>query len=280
MTTAVRILQSGRRATASLHGVKQRVFRILEGDQSREGRIVGLVLLNLILLNLAAVILETVPGLAAAYGSLFDAFEAVSVAIFSLEYALRVWSCTSSAKYRHPFFGRVRFVLSPLALVDLLAIVPAYMPGDVFFDLRYARVVRLVRLLRVLKMARYSRTLRTFSNVVTDKAWDLGVIGFFLAVLLIVASISMFFAEHQAQPEVFSSVPAAMWWAVVTLTTVGYGDIFPVTPVGKFIGAVIALIGIGFFALPASILSAGFIEEIHKGREAKKCCPHCGKQLG
>jgi voltage-gated potassium channel len=264
---------------ASLRDSKQRVFRALEGDQSRAGRIMGFALLNLILLNLFAVILETVPSLAAAYGGAFSAFERFSVAVFSVEYILRVWSCTSSARYKHAVWGRVRFALSPLALIDLAAIAPAYLPGDVFLDLRYARVVRLVRLLRVLKMARYSRTLRTFSNVVSAKAWDLGVIGFFLVVLLIVSSISMFFAEHQAQPDVFSSVPAAMWWGVVTLTTVGYGDIFPVTPLGKLIGALIALVGIGFFALPAGILAAGFAEEIHKGREEKRCCPHCGKEL-
>jgi voltage-gated potassium channel len=239
----------------------------------------ALFLLNLILLNLVAVILETVPDLASRYGVAFDVFEAVSVAIFSVEYLLRLWSCTSNPKYRHPILGRIRFALTPLALVDLIAIAPAYVPGDVFLDLRYVRVVRLVRLLRVLKMARYSQTLRTFSNVVGARAWDLGLIGFFLVVLLIVASITMYFAEHDAQPEVFSSVPAAMWWAVVTLTTVGYGDIYPVTPLGKLFGSIIALLGIGFFALPAGLLAAGFAEEIHREREGKKCCPHCGKEL-
>lgn len=264
---------------ASVSAVKQRVFRLLEGDQSRAGRIIGFALLNLILLNLVAVILETVPSLATRYDRAFAIFENVSVAIFSAEYLLRLWSCTSNPKYRHPLFGRLRFALTPLALIDLAAIAPAYMPGDVFLDLRYARIVRLVRLLRVLKMARYSKTLRTFSNVVTAKAWDLGIIAFFLGVLLIVASISMYFVEHAAQPEVFSSVPAAMWWGVVTLTTVGYGDIYPITPLGKFIGALIALVGIGFFALPAGIMAAGFAEEIHRERDAKKCCPHCGKEL-
>ena len=275
MSTVTRALARG----ASIGALQQRVFRLLEGEQSRAGRVIGLALLNLILLNLVAVILETVPSLAATYGRAFTAFERFSVAIFSAEYLLRVWSCTSRPKYRHPVWGRLRFALSPLALVDLAAIAPAYLPGDVFFDLRYARVVRLIRLLRVLKMARYSKTLRTFSNVVSAKAWDLGIIAFFLAVLLIVSSMSMFFAEHAAQPEVFSSVPAAMWWGVVTLTTVGYGDIFPITPLGKLIGALIALVGIGFFALPAGILAAGFAEEIHKAREAKACCPHCGKEL-
>jgi voltage-gated potassium channel len=259
--------------------VKQRVFRLLEGEQSRLGRVVSFALLNLIVLNLLAVILETVPTLEARYASAFSIFENVSVAIFSVEYVLRLWSCTTNPKYRQGVAGRIRFALTPLALVDLIAIAPAYMPGDVFLDLRYARIVRLVRLLRVLKMARYSRTLRTFTNVLSAKAWDLGIIAFFLAILLVVSSITMFFAEHDAQPHVFSSVPAAMWWAAVTLTSVGYGDIIPITPVGKLFGSIIAFLGIGFFALPAGILAAGFAEEIRREREVKKCCPHCGKEL-
>lgn len=280
MTTAARVWKARTRAAERLTEVKQRVYRIQEGDQSRLGRVLGFVLLNLILLNLVAVILETVPELADRYGVAFDVFEAVSVAIFSVEYLLRLWSCTSNPKYRHPVFGRIRFALTPMALIDLIAIAPAYVPGDVFLDLRYVRVVRLVRLLRVLKMARYSQTLRTFSNVVGARVWDLGLIGFFLVILLIVASITMYFAEHEAQPEMFSSIPAAMWWGVVTLTTVGYGDIYPVTPLGKLFGSVIALVGIGFFALPAGLLAAGFAEEIRRERDAKKkCCPHCGKEL-
>jgi voltage-gated potassium channel len=280
VTTAARVWKARTRAAERLTEVKQRVYRIQEGDQSRLGRVLGFVLLNLILLNLVAVILETVPELADRYGVAFDVFEAVSVAIFSVEYLLRLWSCTSNPKYRHPVFGRIRFALTPMALIDLIAIAPAYVPGDVFLDLRYVRVVRLVRLLRVLKMARYSQTLRTFSNVVGARVWDLGLIGFFLVILLIVASITMYFAEHEAQPEMFSSIPAAMWWGVVTLTTVGYGDIYPVTPLGKLFGSVIALVGIGFFALPAGLLAAGFAEEIRRERDAKKkCCPHCGKEL-
>lgn len=279
MNTITRAAKLRGRAVERVEAVQQRTFRLLEGEASRPGRIISLTLLNLIVLNLIAVILETVPGLSTRFGIGFPVFESVSVAIFSVEYVLRVWSCTSNPKYRRPVWGRLRFALTPLALVDFIAIVPAYLPVDVFVDMRYARVLRLVRLLRVLKLTRYSRTLRTFTNVVGAKAWDLGMIAFFLGVFLVVASVSMYFVEHQAQPEVFSSVPSAMWWAVVTLTTVGYGDIYPITPLGKFLGSIIALIGIGFFALPAGLLAAGFAEEIHRERDAKKHCPHCGKEL-
>ena len=233
--------------------------------------------MTLIVLNLAAVILETVRIWQGRFAAEYFAFESFSVAVFTVEYALRLWSCTTSPRYAGPVRGRLKFIVSPLALIDLVAIVPAYLPGDVVWDLRYVRVFRMFRLLRVLKMARYSRTLQTFASVAAAKRWDLGIVAFLLGVLLTVSSITMYFAENEAQPDVFSSVPAAMWWAVVTLTTVGYGDIYPVTPLGKVLGAVIAIIGMGLFALPAGILAAGFAEEMH--RERPKTCPHCGKEL-
>lgn len=265
------------RLAEPLEAARGRIFHLLEGEQSRAGRVVSLALMTLIVLNLLAVMLETVRIWQGRFAAEYIAFESFSVAVFTVEYLLRLWSCTTSPRYRGSVRGRLRFMFSPLALIDLLAIVPAYLPGDVVWDLRYVRVFRMFRLLRVLKMARYSQTLKTFVNVATAKRWDLGVIAFLLAVLLTVSSITMYFAENEAQPEVFSSVPAAMWWAVVTLTTVGYGDIYPVTAFGKFIAAIIALLGIGLFALPAGILAAGFAEELHK--ERRKTCPHCGKEL-
>jgi voltage-gated potassium channel len=238
------------------------------------------VLAGLILANVVAVILETVRALRDRFGAAFEAFEAISVAVFTVEYLLRLWTCTLDPRFRHPVFGRLRYMVSLVALVDLASIVPAYLPGDVFLDLRFARIIRLVRMLRVLKIARYSRTMQTFANVFREREADLALIGVFLLLLLVLSSSLMYFAEHARQPEQFSSIPASMWWAVVTLTTVGYGDVFPVTPWGKLLGAVIALIGIGFFALPAGILAAAFAEEVHKSREAvAKTCPHCGGGL-
>jgi voltage-gated potassium channel len=277
MNTVARVGRAWATFAGQIEATRARVFRLLEGEHSRAGRVISIGLLTLIVLNLVAVMLETVRIWRGRFAAEYIAFESFSVAVFSVEYLLRLWTCTSAARYRGTIRGRIRFMLSPLALVDLVAIIPAYLPGDIVWDLRYVRIFRLFRLLRVLKMARYSRTLKTFANVASAKRWDLGIIAFLLAVMLMVSSITMYFAEHEAQPDTFSSVPAAMWWAVVTLTTVGYGDIFPVTPLGKFLGAIIALIGIGLFALPAGILAAGFAEEIHKERH--KICPHCGKDL-
>lgn len=259
--------------------IKQTVYSILDPGhrETRIERAGNRVLGVLIILNVLAVILESVQGLHARHGDLFAQFEAFSVVVFSVEYMLRVWSCTVVPRYQGHIKGRLRFMVSPMALIDLAAIVPAYLPGDAFLDLRYARAVRLVRMFRALKAARYSRSVQTFTNVFREREADLVLITWLLLLLLVVASSSMYFAEHAAQPQTFSSIPAAMWWGVVTLTTVGYGDIYPVTPLGKFLGAIIALIGIGLFALPAGILASGFADELQKRKARKeRKCPHCG----
>ena len=215
---------------------RRTVFRIVDAESrktalERGGNIsIGV----LILANVAAVILESVPWIHDRFGVEFEQFEAFSVVVFSAEYLLRVWTCVEKEPYRHPLLGRLRFVASPIALIDLAAILPAYLPGDVFLDLRFARIIRLVRMLRVLKFARYSRTLQTFGAVFEKKRTDMVLVTLFLLLLVVLASSLMYFIEHAAQPQAFSSIPAAMWWSVMTLTTVGYGDIYPTTPFGKF----------------------------------------------
>jgi voltage-gated potassium channel len=267
------------RTVLDARGARRRVFDILEGRATgAEARAVSLSLTGLISLNILAVILETVPGVGEPLEPVLAAFEAFSVTVFTLEYALRLWSCTSVQKYQG-LGGRLRYAMTPLAVIDLAVILPAYLPWEFFLDLRFARVLRLVRILRLFKVARYSKAVRVFVQVLTAKRADLGLIGLLLGIIVVLASSTMYFAEHHAQPEVFRSIPAAMWWSVQTLTTVGYGDMYPVTPVGRLLGTVIALVGIGFFALPAGILATGFAEEIEKERRKKRCCPHCKKEL-
>lgn len=259
------------------------VFRILDADSKATAieRGVKIAIGVLILANVAAVILASVASIRDRFGGEFEQFEGFSVAAFMVEYLLRVWTCVEEDRYRRPFFGRLRFIASPMALIDLASILPAVLPGDVFLDLRFARIIRLVRLLRVFKFARYSRTLKTFGAVFREKRADIGVVVLLLVLLVVLASSLMYFAEHPAQPAVFSSIPAAMWWSVTTLTTVGYGDIVPITPAGKFLGSVIALLGIGFFALPAGVLAAAFADELAKQRARKelRVCPHCGAEI-
>jgi voltage-gated potassium channel len=172
-------------------------------------------------------------------------------------------------------------MLTPLALIDLLAIIPFYLPL-LSPQMRVGRALRLFRLFRVLKLNRYTDSLTIVVQVLRLKQEELILSLFVLSILLAIASSLIYFAEHQAQPDAFSSIPEAMWWGTITLTTVGYGDVYPVTLIGRILGAILAILGIGLFALPAGILASGFAEElqVRKSRqqpEQTRICPHCGE---
>jgi len=235
-------------------------------------------MITLILLNVVTVILETVRNIHAAYLFLFSVIDLVSIAIFTVEYLLRVWICTLNPAYSHPVTGRLRYMVSGYALIDLLAFLPFYIPFIIPIDLRILRILRLFRLIRVLKLGRYSEAMKTFLLVLEKSKEKLILALSILFIVLVLASSMMYYAEHDAQPDKFESIPAAMWWAIVTLATVGYGDIFPITPLGKFIGGLVVVTGIAIFALPAAILSAGFIEEIQEKKVV--ICPACGHRIG
>lgn len=259
-----------------------RVYRILSGADSARGlgRVVAIGLTALILLNVAASVLETVHALHQRWAQFFLILEGVSVTVFTIEYLLRLWACTVDLRYARSFVGRVRYALTPLMLIDLVAIAPFYAASLIQVDLRTLRAIRLVRLLRVLKIARYSESLQLLGRVLVSRRSELFVTLIAVLVLLVVSSTLMYHVERDAQPDQFSSIPAAMWWSVETLTTIGYGDMLPVTTVGKLINSFIALLGIGLFALPAGILGSGFVEELHRRRDAPvEKCPHCGLPL-
>lgn len=265
--------------------LRRAVWRVLEttseDDPNRlslDAYDIGMAIL--ISLNVVAVVLESVPELAHAFGAVFHTFEVFSVAVFTVEYALRLWSCTVEPRFAHPLWGRARFALTPMALIDLVAFLPFYL-GFIAVDLRLLRLFRLLRLLRVLKLGRYSQSLTLVGRVFRRKLPDLAVTMVILLVALVLASSVMYYVEHEAQPEAFASIPAAMWWGVATFTTVGYGDVYPITPLGKLVGSFIAVLGIGIFALPAGILAAGFSEERErlKNETGSRVCPHCGMPI-
>lgn len=257
--------------------LRQRVYEIL--TIARDGDVLSrrfdILLLSLIMLNLLAVVLESIESLQATYSGYFQAFEVFSVGIFTIEFLMRLWASVEDARYKSPVKGRIQFIVSPLGLIDLLAILPFYLTF-IYADLRVLRVLRVFRLLRVAKVARYSRTLRIFANVLLRSRVELLLTILVMGVLLLISSCLMYFVEHDAQPSTFSSIPATMWWSIATLTTVGYGDIYPITGLGKILGSVIAIFGIGMFALPTGVLGAAFLEEIRAEKEPK-VCPHCGK---
>lgn len=236
-------------------------------------------LMSLIILNVLALILETVPQYYEDYGTYFYIFEIVSIAFFTLEYILRVYSIPEDPEFAHPVKGRLKFAITPLAIIDLLAFLPFYLPL-LGIDLRFFRMLRIFRLLRLFKVTRYFTPLIIILDVIRNKKQELSISVLFLIFMLVFLSCIMYFVEHEAQPENFTSIPATMWYGVATLTTVGYGDIYPVTTLGRITGGCIAIIGIGFFALPAGILTAGFSEELNKKNNNKNTeenkCPSCG----
>jgi voltage-gated potassium channel len=262
--------------------LKTRIYGILEpGDE--DSRYFDPFIMGLIVLNVVAVVLETVDWIYAGYAAFFHAFDVFSVAVFTIEYILRAWSCTANPRFAHPVTGRLRYLITPMALVDLLAVLPFYLPF-VYADLRFMRALRLFRLFRILKLARYSESLQTFLDVLRLKKEELLLMFFAIIILLIISSSLMYEAEHEAQPKAFASIPAAMWWGIVTLATVGYGDVYPVTDWGRLIGSIVVILGIGLFALPTGVLASGFAEVLarrkEESRKGDQRCPHCGRYIG
>jgi voltage-gated potassium channel len=251
---------------------KRRIFEMLEKDEGgdRLSKRFDVFIMVLILLNVAAVILETVPEVHHDFEQVFIYFEYFSVLVFTIEYIGRVWTCTYYDKYRHPFWGRIRFIFSFYALIDLLAILPFYLPLFLSMDGRVLRVLRLFRIIRIFKMGRYSTAFNMIVKVITRRKEELLITLTIVLVMLIIASSLMYYVEHEVQPEAFSSIPATMWWGVATLTTVGYGDVYPVTGLGRLLGAFIAILGVGIFALPAGIIASGFEYEVRKRLEEKE----------
>ncbi|MBK7374766.1 MAG: ion transporter [Chitinophagaceae bacterium] len=261
--------------------IKQQVHLFLDPSEggTKLDKIINTFIITLIVTNTLAVILETVNEIYIPNKNLFESLELFSIIVFSVEYILRVWSCTCIEKYRHPFLGRVKYIMSTGAIIDLFAIVPFYLPLVFKYDLRFVRVLRLIRFFRFFKLSRYLNATQLISAVFKSKKEEL-VLSFLITFfLIIIASSVMYYTEHDAQPDKFSSIPETMWWSVATLTTVGYGDIYPITGLGKTLTAFISILGIGMFALPAGILASGFSEEFSKSKKPKKLCPHCQKEI-
>jgi voltage-gated potassium channel len=263
---------------------KQKIYNLIEmtyekGSNKKIYDFFDVFMIGLIILNVISVILETEYELYLSYRFYFDIFDEMSVYIFTIEYITRLWVCTINPTYAHPFWGRLKFALTPLLLVDILAITPFYLPM-IFPNMKFARSLRLFRLFRAFKFARYSETIQTFGNVIKAKKMELFTAMMMVFFLLILSSSIMYYVEHDAQPKAFSSILSSMWWGIATLTTVGYGDVYPITPLGKLFGSMIAILGIGMVALPAGILASGFSSELSEKVEKKeesKICPHCGK---
>jgi voltage-gated potassium channel len=274
---------------ASRRDTLRRRLVLLFDDDAQQNRITqyfNSALALLIVVNVSAVILESVEPIRAGHPFVFIALEHIATAIFAVEYALRIWTAVDlhSGRFRGPFTGRLRYALSFFALVDLVSILPAVLgllgAGDL-------RVLRLLRFLRMLKLTRHSTIFALIWAVLRQEARAIGALLFILCLTVTISGALMYMIEGDDQPTTFNSIPAAMWWAIETLTTVGYGDMVPVTAGGRMLGGLVAIIGIGTLALFSGLITVGFLDQLRVRREQAHAkgavqpsplnvCPHCG----
>ena len=269
--------------------IRRRLYEVLERarDDDRLSAGVDIAIISVIGVNVLAIVIETLPWVTGGLTRALHVLEVASVILFTVEYVLRLWT----ARYRRPgqggMVGALRFAVSPAGLIDLMAIVPFYLPFVIAVDLRFVRVLRIARFLRLLKLGRYLRSVSLFGKVLRERRDELLITVMMTALLLLVASILMYYIEGEAQSDKFPNILSSLWWAVVTLTTIGYGDVVPVTGWGRLLSGLVAVMGIGLVAVPTGIVSSGFIEELGKQRKEGngespangRFCPHCGQPL-
>ena len=217
-------------------------------------------------LNVAAVVLETVESLYLVHKDIFYYISSVSLIVFTVEYFLRVWSCDVDPNYRNPALGRLRYCLTPLAIIDLMVILPFYLDLAFAADHRFLRSLRVLWTLRLLKLHRYSESLQTIIDVIKAQERELAMSFTAIIFFMVLSSTTIYFLEHDVQPQNFPNIPATVWWSVLTMTTIGM-NVYPETPLGKVIGGLIIILGVATFALPTSILTSGFVDELQRKRE-------------
>lgn len=245
--------------------LRERLHEILDVADYTDGasRVFDIFIISLIVVNIFGVILGSIDSFYSRFGGYLELLKTVSIGIFSIEYILRVWVCCfhPSGLYRDPVMGRFRYMLSPLMIIDLIVILPFYLVSSLAVDLR---ILRLFRLLIFLRIIHSSRSLQILFTVVRREWKTLLALFLVMSSLLLTSASFIYFIERSTQPETFASIPHALWWAMATLTTVGYGDIVPVTAAGKIFGIIIMFIGIGSFAIPTGILVSSFSQEIKR----------------
>jgi voltage-gated potassium channel len=250
--------------------VRHRFYEVLERADKGDlfSRCIDVLLIGLIVLSTVAIILESVDTLHQQYAHYFYYFELLAIGVFTLEYLLRVWCSVEAApEHGNPFMFRIKQMVTPSALIDLVAILPFYLVILGFVGQADMRFLRIFRLLRVLKLTRYSAAFDILGQAFSENARSLAAAFFILLIVMLVAATGMYYFEQEAQPQAFSSIPAAMWWAFATLTTVGYGDVTPITSGGRVFGALITVLGVGMVALPTGILASAYTEQLRRRSE-------------
>ena len=289
---------------------KRKIYQIIDvsNNDFLLGKIFDIIIIIFIILSVLVIFIETFHGIPLWMHRVLNLVEYAAVNVFTLEYLLRIYTADLLYKNLNPLLARLRYIFSFIALVDLLAFLPYYIPFAFRLDLRIFRFLRLLSIFSILKINRYTEALDVVKRAIGRKKDQLLSSMFVVFVLMVMISVAMYYLENEAQPEVFKNAFSGLWWAIVTLTAVGYGDIYPITAQGQILGAIISLLGIGLVAVPTGIISSGFSEEIRedilKDRERERVkekelgkeniivdknkdiddneyrfCPHCGKAL-
>tara|TARA_E500000178_G_scaffold354050_2_gene421755 strand:+ start:272 stop:1171 length:900 start_codon:yes stop_codon:yes gene_type:complete len=247
--------------------LRRRIWEVLERGNPNDkiSFYTDIFLITLIIFNIIAVLLETVDSIYSVYSLEFLIFERFSTIIFLVEYVLRIWVCIEEKIKKNKLITRLKYASTWPAIIDLLAVLSGLLPMIFEVDLR---ILRALRMLRLLKFSRYFKVMNLLLGVLKEEKQSFLAAMFLLTIAMLVASTGIYMFEKDAQPDKFGSIPEAMWWAIATLTTIGYGDVTPVTGMGKFFGAIIAIIGIGVVALPSGILASGFTDQL-KRRQAQ-----------
>ena len=245
---------------------RRRVYEIINkaDDGDTLSRLFDGLIMTMIFLSILSIVLESFENLNTKYFHCFRTFEVISVSVFAIEYLLRIW--TADFLYPHSKHPRLKYIFSMMALIDLCAILPFFLPF-ISVDLRFLRMTRLFRLFRlfrVFKLGRYFDALMVIISVIKQTASQLIVSVVLCLFVMLFSAIVMYTVENPVQPEQFPNVISSLWWAICTLTTVGYGDIYPLTPIGRFLTSIISLVGIGVVAIPTGIIAAGFSSAIEK----------------
>jgi voltage-gated potassium channel len=235
----------------------------------------------MILLSVVAVMLESVAAIHAAYGAELHVFDLVSVAVFTSEYVLRLWSCPIEYGHLPAWRARLKYAFSFFGMIDLLAVAPFYLQAFFIGDLRVIRGLRLLRLERLFLLGRYTKGFHMLGRAIERTKHELYASFAVIMMLLMISATVIYFIEHEVQHDKFSSIPESLWWGIITLTSVGYGDIYPITPVGKLFAGIISLLGVGLAALPSGLIASGFVQEFKESKadvadaEGHVCCPAC-----
>lgn len=264
---------------------KQLIFKTLFQESGTGlSKYISIFITIVILVNIVAVIFDSHKSFEQNHGSTLHLIELISIIIFTIEYLGRLYACPLlDQRFRHPVYGRLRYAVSPLMLIDLVAILPFYLPHVTSIDLRILRSIRLLRFMRLLKIARYSKSVRTFFSAIKGAKEELAITFLILVILLLISSTAMHYVERETNPEVFGTLIDSIVWCADTLVSLGFNEGSPPESVpGRIITYIIGLLGIGVFALPAGILASEFMDELQKSKGSskngeRKPCPHCGK---